>query len=161
MKVLVWLCLCLIVLIIAGGCYANCKMNERDTPAIVSNYNSKPSCTRGASIDNANENNYNTTVQDTELGLNGNAVVRKYESNRAERRVSSLGEVSMPEHTLINLDATEDDMLECRDVKKIAKFADHAVDKRSIILPNKNIQTSLGNSQTFIDEPQGLIGIDA
>ena len=59
----------------------------------------------------------------------------------------------MPEQTLINLDATEDDMLESRDVKRIVKFADVVTDKRSIILPNKNIQTSLGNNQTFIDEP--------
>ena len=97
MKILVWLCLCLIVLIVAGGCYANYKMNEIPTQAVVSDYNSKPSCTRGASIENVNQNNYTTTVQDTELGLNGSAVARKYESNRAERRVSSLGEVSMPE----------------------------------------------------------------
>ena len=159
-KILVWLCIWLIALIVAGGCYANCKMKENDDQIISSHYNSKPSCMHGASIDNANDNNYNTTVQDTEIGLNGNAVARKYESNRADRRVSSLGEVSMPEQTLINLDATEDDMLECRDVKRIVKFAEVVTDKRSIILPNKNIQTSLGNNQTFIDEPQGLSGVD-
>ena len=28
MEILVWLCICLIFLIIVGGCYANCKMKE-------------------------------------------------------------------------------------------------------------------------------------